>query len=114
MSKEPPEFDNFDNSDDSEEMDVESIQAEMVDELSGIMDWNQRMQRSAVRSARKLLATADNYDALGRRCRDLATMMIVTAQQLSDQAANLVVAEFDVEVVKVNPDNIEEIEEEDE
>lgn len=90
------------------EFSVEAAAEEMIDEFGGLMDWNQRMQRGAARSARRLIRMADNYDIMGERCRDLATVLIVTAQQLSDQATDLLVAEFDVQVVKTNPEDEEE------
>lgn len=96
MSKEPE----FIEPSEDDDIDLETVQEEMTEELGNLMDWNSRMQKSALRSARRLLRTADNYDALADRCRDLATVMVATAQQLSTQASNLIIAEFDVEVVE--------------
>lgn len=93
---------------DDDDFDIEEIQEAMIDEYGNIMDWNAKMQRAATRAARKLLKMADNYDALAERCRDLAAVNVITAQQLSGQAHDLLVAEFDMEVVKADGDEDDE------
>lgn len=96
-------------SDDPEEIiDLDTIDEEILDRHTQLIEENSRMQKGARSRAHKMLRLAVEYDEMAQQCREIATLHVLTATQLSERVADLIAGEFDLEIVEMDDDEDEE------
>lgn len=89
-------------------VDLNTVDEQMEDEYKRLMDVNAEMIQRATVTVRKLLRMAARCDEMAERYRAAATLVYVTASQLTMNAGDLLSAEFGIEVTEVEPGEIDD------
>lgn len=97
------------NEEPEEIVDLDTVDEEIEQRYKDLMELNAGMQERAADQARALLRSADLFDEMSERARAAATLMYVTAQQLTQNAGDLLTSEFGLDIQHAEgPDDSED------
>lgn len=80
-------------------IDMETVDQEITDRHTALIDANGRLFTQSRRKAQKMIALAERYEMMGEGCRQIAGLHLLAAAQLTESLASLLGGEFDLETV---------------
>lgn len=87
------------------EFDLDDALDDINEYHANLLDNNQRMIASARRRAHKMLDTADRFEDMAERCRQIAEQNVLIARHLADNTADMLASEFDIQEIVVTDED---------